>query len=314
MTTYNQLISRDTVLDPLVPTPVSAQIIQEMPKSSAIMSLATKVPMSTKTNRTPVLSVLPTAYFVNGDTGLKQTTTQTWENETLVAEELAVIVPIPQAYLDDAQVPIWDEVRPRIAEAFGRKLDAACLFGNDKPTTWGQAVVVSANGAGNNVDVGDTDDLASDIASLAQKIAADSGFSVNGFAVEPGFIWRLIGMRTSQGVPIYAPPAGGQPGTLFGYPLPQVLNGSWDSTTADVIAGDWTKAILGTRQDISFKIFTEGVITDNTGAVIMNLMQQDSVALRAVARFGWVLANPVTNQQSAAHSRSPFGVLEPASS
>jgi HK97 family phage major capsid protein len=308
MSTYTDAMARDASNDPLVPTPVSAEIIQEMPASSAVLTLAKRVPMSAKTNRQPVLSVLPTAYFVNGDTGLKQTSKQDWENVTLVAEELAVIIPIPEAYLDDAQIPIWDEVRPRIAEAFGNKLDAACLFGLDKPATWGNDVVTSATNAGNIVVEGSGADLAVDIADLAHVIALD-GFTANGFAAEPGFSWRLVQMRTAQGVPIYAPPAGGQPSGLYGRPFPEVDNGSWDSEMATVIAGDWRKAILGVRQDMTFRVFSEGVISGDDGSIILNLMQQDSVALRVVARFAWALANPVTRLNTNAATRSPFGIM-----
>lgn len=314
MTAYDQIISRDGSDDPLVPTPVSAQIIQDMPKSSALLSLAQRVPMSSKTNRQPVLSVLPEAYFVSGDTGLKQTSTQDWENLELVAEEIAVIVPIPEAYLDDAQMPVWDQVRPRIAAAIGRKLDAAGIFGTDCPATWnGGDGLVENVPATNTVTAGTGEDLAVDIAALAQAIAED-GFDVTGFAATPGFQWRLIGMRSTDGIPIYAPPAGGQPAGLYGRPFPEIANGAWDPDVALVVAGDWSKAVVGVRQDISFKVFTEGVITDNTGAVIVNLMQQDTVALRAVARFGFAVANPITPLNSDDDERYAFGILAPAGS
>lgn len=308
MPTYTDALARDASNDPLVPTPVAAEIISAMPQASAVMQLARRVTMSSKTSRMPVLSVLPTAYFVSGDTGLKQTSRADWENVSLVAEELAVIVPIPEAYLDDAQVPVWNEVRPLITEAIGAKIDAACLFGLDKPATWGVDVTTSASNAGNIIPEGTNPDLAADIAELAGMIAAD-GFSVNGFAAAPGFSWRLIGMRTAQGVPIYAPPAGGQPSGLFGRPFPEIVNGTWDTDIATVIAGDWTKAIVGVRQDITFKLFTEGVISDDSGNVVLNLMQQDSVALRAVMRVAWALANPITRLNGTAATRSPFGIM-----
>lgn len=310
MATYNQLISRDASDDPLVPTPVSAQIIQEMPAQSAILQRAAQVPMSTKTQRQPVLDVMPIAYFVGGDTGLKQTSAQDWKNVDLVVEEIAAIIPIPEAYLDDAQMPIWDQVRPRLTEAIGSKLDAACLFGIDKPSTWSTAVYQSAVAAGNAVIAGTGADFAVDVASVAEKVALD-GFAVNGFVSRPGLTWKLNGLRSEQGLPIYQPNLQGTPGgTLYGYPMSELTNGGWDMSEAELLMGDWRKAIIGMRQDVSFKIFTDGVISDDDGKVILNLMQQDSVAMRVVARFAFATANPVTRLNTNAASRSPFGVVQ----
>src|SRR5690606_20168999 len=130
--------------------------------------------------------------------------------------------------------------RPRIVEAFGAKIDAACLFGTSKPSTWGDAIVPAAAGAGHVVLAGSGDDTAQEIAEVAQMIAAD-GFSVNGFASSPGFRWMLHGERTTDGHPIYTPPAGPAPGTLFGFPLNESLNGGFDTDIASLVAGDWSK-------------------------------------------------------------------------
>jgi len=75
MPTYDTSISRDVSADPLVPTPVAQEIIKEMPKSSVILNNSRRVLMASQTLRQPVLSVLPSAYWVTGDTGLKQTGT-----------------------------------------------------------------------------------------------------------------------------------------------------------------------------------------------------------------------------------------------
>jgi hypothetical protein len=69
-------------------------------------------------------------------------------------------------------------------------------------------------------------------------------------------------------------------------------------------------SIVGMRQDISFKIFTEGVISNGSGDVILNLMQQDSVALRAVMRMGWATARPRTRVNGS--TRYPFVTLQSA--
>src|SRR5215472_12505378 len=103
MTTYNQGIFRSAgTPDPLVPQPLATAIIQEAPKASAALTLMNKTTLSSKTQRMPVLDVLPMAYWVGGDTGMKQTTQMAWQNVIMVVEELACIVPIPIAYLDDA--------------------------------------------------------------------------------------------------------------------------------------------------------------------------------------------------------------------
>ncbi|WP_372344744.1 phage major capsid protein [Streptomyces sp. KL116D] len=307
---FNSIISRDASNDPLVPTPVSADIIQELPAASSLLQRARNVPMSSKTQRQPVLDVLPLAYFVGGDTGLKQTTAQDWKNVDLVAEEIAAIVPIPEAYLDDAQMPIWEQVRPRLVEAIGAKLDGAGLFGLDKPSTWPAAVYQSAVAAGNAVISGTGVDFGVDVSQAAGKVAED-GFAVNGFISRPGLTWKLNGMRSEQGLPIYQPNMQGQPGgTLYGYGMSELTNGAWDMSEAELLMGDWSKAIVGVRQDISFKLFTEGVISDDEGKVVLNLMQQDSVAMRVVMRVAFATANPATRLNTNAATRSPFAVVQ----
>ena len=317
MPTYNQMISRtsfDAGGDPLVPDPMSLEIIQALPTASAILARAKRVQMSSNTQRMPVLSTMPVAYWVAQDTGLKETTRQIWSGIELVVEELAAIVPIPESYLDDAGVPLWAEVRPRLVEAIGAKIDAACLFGVEKPSTWGTDLYHLAVASGNTVIAGTGDDFAQDVSNLGEKVAVD-GFAVDGFISRPGLSWRLTGMRSAQGVPIYQPDlAAGSPtrGSLYGYPLSELNNGSFNAHDAELFAGDFNYAMIGMRQDITFKMFDQGVVSDGSGNVILNLMQQDSVALRVVVRLAWVTANPATRLNTNAATRSPFGVVQAA--
>ncbi len=312
---YNTSIARDAYAsnsnDPLVPEQHSAEVIQVATRSSAVMSLARKVPMSTKSARQPVLTTLPEAYFVSGDTGLKQTSSVDWENVELVAEELAVIVPIAEAYLDDSATPIWSQVMPLIGQAFGKAFDNAVLWGTNKPATWGAALSTGIEASNNDFTEGVSgDDFAADLSYVGQAIAKD-GHVVNGFAAAPGIAWRLAGLRATTGELIYQNSAAGldQAPSLYGQQLQEVLNGAWDQDYT-VIAGDWSKAIVGTRQDLTYKVFTEGVISDESGNVVLNLMQQDSVALRAVMRCAWAVADPVTPTSSQSDANTfAFGAL-----
>lgn len=307
MAGYNQTIGRD---DTQVPEPIVNEIIQELPGASVLLNRARQVRMSSKTSKQPVLSALPDAYWVNGDMGLKQTTKAEWDNLVITAEELAALVVVPDAVIDDSSIPIWSEVRPLLTEAIGRKVDEAGLFGLDKPASWPTAVVPGAIAAGNVVEAGSGTDLAVDVANLGKLLARD-GFSANGFATAPGFNWELVGLRSAQGAPIYTPSlAAGAPSALYGYPLNEVTNGAWDADDATLLAADWRKFVVGVRQDITFSISDSAVITDSAGKVIVNAYQQDSKIMRVVFRVGFQVANPLTRVGGA--SRYPAAVLTPA--
>lgn len=312
MAGFANIINRDDA-DALVPVEKAKEIIAEAPKESAALSLMRRVPMSSKTKSQPVLSVLPQAYWVNGDTGLKQTTKQEWTNQVITAEELAAIVVIPDALFDDADVPLWDECKPYLRQALGQTLDAAAMWGVQKPASWTTAAIIpGAVAAGNTVTLGTGEDIGVDVARMGEMVAQD-GYSINGFASRPGLQWSLRGIRSTDGIPIYGPLVGdnGGPG-LYGYPLNEVLNGSWDDSQAIMVGADWSKFIIGVRQDITFRVFSEGVISDDDGKVIVNLMQQDSKALRVVFRVGYVGANPITALNSDDDTRFPAAVLQPA--
>jgi HK97 family phage major capsid protein len=310
MATYDSLTDRDKAAA-LIPEDVSRDIISALPASSAALSLFRRATMSRKVQRQPVLSTLPVAYWVDGDTGLKQTSELDWGNQYLTAEELAVIVPVPQAVLDDAEFDIWGEARPRLVEAFGIKIDAAALFGTDAPSSWPTSIVEGAIAAGNEqiegTGDGTTTDFAADVSETMAFVEED-GFDVSAFWARRRVRAKLRGLRDDNGNPIYQPVAGGSPATLYGETLSFVSNGSWQNNI-ELIAGDPRAAILGIRQDITFQIFTEGVISDESGAVVLNLMQQDSVALRAVMRVGFAVANPMTRSNDDENSRYPFAVL-----
>ena len=98
--------------------------------------------------------MLPLAYWVDGDTGFKQTAAQAWDKKKLYAEELAVIIPIPEAVLDDSNYDIWGEVKPRIVEAMGQRIDEAVLFGTGCPSTWRTCIVDTAVNAGCSTTLG----------------------------------------------------------------------------------------------------------------------------------------------------------------
>jgi HK97 family phage major capsid protein len=299
---------------PLIPDEVIGGIIKSLPQNSVVMARARRARMARGQARMPALSALAQAYFVGGDTGLKQTTKQAWANRTLVAEEIAALVPVPQAVIDDVDFDLWDEVKPSLEEAAGQLIDLAVLFGVGKPATWGPAIVPGAAAAGNSFVRGSVAGQAlwEDVLSTAALVAAD-GHPVTGFASDAMLEFALLGMKDDNGRPVFLSnlQSEGNAPQLLGRPISYLNNGGWDPDAADLIAGDWTQGILAVRQDITFTTHTEGVISDDDGAVILNLMQQDSAALRMVLRVAWQVANPVTRRQSVEANRFPWAILRP---
>ena len=312
---YNKVIARSDAAA-LIPEEVSREIVQGVAETSACLRLFRRLPnMSRKQQRVPVLSALPTAYFVNGDTGLKQTTEQAWENKYLNAEEIACIVPIPEAVLDDADYDIWAEVRPRIVEAFGVVIDAAILFGTNKPASWPASILNGATRAGHVVALGTGADIYADIMGENGVISLveEDGYMVNGHIAAMTMKAKLRGLRDTSGQPIFVRSM--QDRTRYeldGEPMEFPANGAFDVTKALMFSGDFRQAVYAIRQEITYKVLTEAVIQDSSGNIVYNLAQQDMVALRAVMRLAWQVPNPVTRLQPTEAQRYPFAVLTPA--
>lgn len=297
----------------LIPVEESREVITAVRESSAALSLMHRLPnMTSKQRKLPILSALPVAGFVDGDNGLKAVSAAAWKNKFITAEEVAVIIPIPEAVLDDANYDIWAELKPAIVEAFGKVIDGAVFFGEDKPASWENGIVLSAIEAGNVVARGTGTDFADDINLLMGKVEED-GFDVTGFAGDISNKSTLRGLRDKNGGLLFQPGlTASTPGTLYAQPINYVKNDSWDKEQALLLGGDFSQAVYSIRQDMTYKVLDLAVISDNEGNIIYNLAQQDMVALRCVMRLGWQLPNPVTSLDKDDSTRYPFAVLTPS--
>lgn len=309
------MISRQEA-EALIQEQLIATINQDAPKQSIFMQLGRKLPnMTSKQTRIPVLDMLPMAYWVNGDTGFKQTSQQAWDNVYLTAEELAVIVPIPEAVIADSGFDIMGEVQPRVVEAIGQRVDSAIVFGVNRPSAWPADIITRARQAGNNVAPGSSPnyyDLIMGDNGLIAKVEA-SGHMVTGALSGMGMRAKLRGMKGSDGHPIFKSDMQGATSySLDGSPMYFPQNGAFDTSVAQLVVGDFSQAVYSIRQDITVKILDQGVIQDpNTKAIIYNLAQQDMIALRVVFRMGWAMPNPATRMDEGRTS-CPFAYLEPA--
>lgn len=317
MAGFNDVITRSDVP---IPTEEVGELLKVMPEESILLKRARRQPMSKKTVKQTIMTTFPDAYWVDGDTGLKQTTKQSFSQPTMTAEELAVIAVVPDAVIDDSSLPIWETLRPYLAEAIGRKVDQAAIYGIDKPASWPLALVPGAIAAGvitpGNLAATPADerrDAGQLVADLGLKMARSAGANLSGLIAEAGTAWELDRIRDADRRPIYD----GVAGALRGVPFDELKNGAWSTvgagdTAIPLIGVDWSQVYVGIRQDITVKMLDQAVISDAAGKVIFNLAQQDAKALRVVFRVGYQAIMPVNHQQTDAAKRFPAGVIRGA--
>ena len=292
-----------TDVDSLIETQVANEIFEGVIKDSKALSMFRRLPnMTSDKTKLRVLDSLPVAYFVDESTnnGRKNTTKMAWDKKFINAAELAVIVPIKENVLNDSSIDIWSEVRPRIVEAFAKKIDNAMFFGVDKPTDWRKGLVPSVIDAG--AEVTETGKLYSDINDVMTKVE-ESGYEVNGILGGVGLKGKFRMMTDTTGQPLNTTEIGSIRRAFMD-------NGVWDKSKSTLIAGDFSQAVYAIRQDVTYKILDQAVIQDTDGSILYNLAQDDMVALRVVMRLGWEIPNPV-NALNETAKRFPFASLKP---
>jgi HK97 family phage major capsid protein len=317
---YNNIISRNKV-QALIPEDVAKGVITKTTQQSAALTMFRRVPVAQTQQRIPILSALPTAYWLTGDTGLKQTSEMAWANKYLNIEELACIVPIPENVLDDTSYDVWGEVRPLVEEAIGRAFDAAVFFGVNAPGSFPVDIMASAAAAGNTVTEGSTQALGgfhNDV-DLALAVVEADGYDVSGFVAARNAKAKFRQARATTGSRLLSgddasdaidPTLTSYLGEPIAYPMRGLFpSGGGAGTNLRLFAGQWDQFVVGVRKDITYKILDQAVIQDNTGAIQYNLAQQDMVAMRVTFRAGWQVANIINYDNPNDATRYPVASL-----
>lgn len=297
-----QMISRSNA-ETLIDEQVSREIIEGAIKSSKAMSMFRRLPnMTSNKTKMRVLDSLPLVYWQGSDNARKKLTKMAWDKKYITAEEMAVIVPIPENVLDDADYDIWGEVKPRIQEAMGKKFDQAVFTGDDKPAGFRADLLTSALNAGATVTPLNTLYLSID---KAMAFVEESGYNVTGVLGGMNVKSAFRTMLDNNGQPIK--------GTeIDSLSKAYVDNGAWDKTKAQMLVGDFSQAVYAIRQDITFKVLDQAVIQEpSSGEILYNLAQDDMVALRVTMRLGWEVPNPINSLQPDEAVRFPFAVILP---
>jgi HK97 family phage major capsid protein len=270
------------------------QVIKAATQGSTALEAFPNVNMGTKTSHMPVLATIPTAEWVSDtdNTGTKPTAQVTWADKTLVAEELAVIIPVHENTIDDATEDILSQIADLGGQAIGKALDQAVFFGTNKPASWTSldlhAAAVAASQTVATVDgAANTSDIYGAILQAA-GLVADAGFDPQELISKRGLMYQFANLRGTDGHPVLS-------GTsVAGFDTYWNRNGAWQPADVTAFVVDPSTVRIGVRQDVTVKFLDQATV----GGI--NLAEKDMVALRFKARFAYVLGNPATPETGAA--------------
>lgn len=285
----------------VVPVEYSTEIIRGVLGKSKALELGRRLPdMKGNTYKLNVLQTLPVAGWVaNSTTPANAESTEiknksisalAWEGKDIIAEEIAVIVPIAISTLEDVEnfgVEVIPTITEEVVGAFQQVIDATIFFGTNTPFTAVGNIVGDATTAGAVVEWDGDGTKFYDAINDAMSLVEASGYVPTAIVGGPTLAGAFRSMRTSTGQQING-------GEIVDFPRHIDLTGGFNADTAFAVVGDFRYLVYSLRQDMRMKVLEESTLKDpTTGADLYNLGQQDMIALRFTMRMGYQLPNPV---------------------
>ncbi len=141
------------------------------------------------------------------------------------------------------------------------------------------------------------------------------GYDVTGFLGPISLRTKLRKARAVDGQRLDEGRVSGDLNSLDGQRIVYPMRGLWPVSGGvgvngvRLMGGSWSQFRVGIRKDVSYKVLDQAVITDNTGAIVYNLPQQDMLALRVTFRVGWQVSNPINNDRPSESARYPVAYI-----
>lgn len=267
--------------DGTVPAKYQTLILKEVIQNSKLMQLAKFQQMDDLEKKFEVFAKGPGAYWVEEGNRI-QTSKATYLPVTLRAHTLAVILPVSRKYLSYKMSNFFNEMQPRIAEAFYKKFDEAGILDVDNPYKF--SLKKSATAAGNDLEADISYDslLAVEDKLLDHDIEANAWINKaqnntalrNATKVENGTTERLYDRSG---------------GMIDGVPFVNLK--SENMKKGELFAGDFDYAFYGIPGAINYAISTDAQLSTivGTDGKPVNLFEQDLVALRATMDVAFMI-------------------------
>ena len=261
-------------LNGTVPVEIAREIMKNIIDQASILKVSKKIPMASDTMVIPKLVNTGAAGWVAEGEEIS-TTLPTFEYPQLKAKKLAIIVPVTREKINDSVANVINDVKQAIADMFAASIDKACIFGVDSPFASNLFSSIGSNkvtaSSTLNIDISDCMGLVEDnkyncshlLMGTTQKkvlraLANDNAFK-NSLDLD----------------------------SAYNTPIEYVRN--WDDSKALMITGDFSRSIVGTRENMEYEILKEATI--KTGSTTINLAQQDMIGIKCTMRMAYLVAD-----------------------
>lgn len=258
-----------------VPTEIAQEVIKNVINQASILKVCKHETMISDKKTLPKLTDSGSASWVGEGEGI-ETTLPKFEYLQLKACKLAVIVPVTREKIDDTLINVMDEVKQAMADAFATAIDEAMIFGKNSPF---ETNLISAI---NTQKIVATSNLDKDI-SNAMGLVEDNKYNCTNILMgtaQKRVLRELANNNSYKGAISLS--------SAYDTPIDFVRD--WDNSMSLAITGDFSKAVVGTRDGMTYEILKEATI--ESGEETINLAQRDMIAIKATIRLGFLVTEP----------------------
>lgn len=285
----------------LVPTYVTSEIVRVAEQNGLTRRFGRKIPMQgAKVNFPTADSV--TAYRVNE--GSKVTSSQpTTGTLAMSSKTVGVLIPFSRKLLQNATVQTVDMLNMLAGEALAKLEDKWALLG----LTSGEGVLQHASVPGVTMSTGNTtyakatpEHLLDVIDKVDDNVVLNPQNSLR-WILSLSMLNAFRKQRAAVGADLqgflFQGFAGQTPPTMWDIPyslspiMPKTSDVSQTSTKFMALV-DFANIYLGDDQQYSLEISEQATITDTDGSTLINLFEQNMVALKVTGEIDIQLANP----------------------
>ena len=258
-----------------VPVEICKEIMKNIIDQASILKVSKRIPMTSDTMVIPKMVDTGSAAWVKESEEIS-TTIPTFEYPKLQAKKLAIIVPVTREKYNDSVSDVLGEIKQAIADMFATSIDTACIFGVNTPFDTNLITAIGTQ------RITSTSKLDTDL-SDAMGLVEDSKYNCSNILMgtsQKKVLRALANDNKYKGAI-----------TLSGaYDTPIEYVRNWDDTKSLAITGDFSRSIIGTRENMQYEILKEATI--NNGTETINLAQRDMLGVKCTMRMAYLVADP----------------------